>query len=127
MQRIPTLVGTRGHFQGEIFPLEYGKTVCIGRSREAEFSLRRTQKYRAQSPEQRAADASARTVSARHFQVTMYNLGSIEVKNLSPNGTRVDGKPMDVVVLDDVTKRSHEITFGQEEVLHLQMRVQEDL
>jgi pSer/pThr/pTyr-binding forkhead associated (FHA) protein len=127
MQRVPTLVGVAGHFTGEQLPLEYGKTVSIGRSREADFSLRRTQKYRAQSVAEHDRDLSARTVSARHFQVTMYNLNSIEVRNLSPNGTLVDGKRTDVVMLDDVPKRAHEIRFGKEEVLRLEMRVHEDL
>jgi len=127
MQKIPTLVGIAGHFKDEVFALEYGKTISIGRSREADFSLRRTEKYRAQSPEEREKDAAALTVSAKHFQITMYNLGSIEIKNLRTNGTLVDGKQIDTFIVDDITKHTHEIRFGQDEVLHLEMRAHEDL
>ncbi|GMV79860.1 MAG: hypothetical protein AMXMBFR7_10440 [Planctomycetota bacterium] len=127
MQRIPTLVGTSGHFTGEVFPLEYGKTIAVGRSRTADFSLRRTQKYRDQKPEDRESDADAKTVSAKHFEITMYNLGSIEIRNLSSNGTFVDGKRIDTLIVDDVAKKSHEIRFGKDEVLKLEMRVHEDL
>ena|SRR3990172_9388055 len=127
MQRIPTLVGVGGHFAGEIFPLEYGKTVTVGRSRAANFSLRRTQKYRAQTEQERESDESAKTVSAKHFEITMYNLGSIEVKSLSSNGMLLDGKPVKAAMLDDIAKKSHEIRFGADEVLKLEMRVHEDL
>ncbi|MCZ7644326.1 MAG: FHA domain-containing protein [Planctomycetota bacterium] len=127
MQRIPTLVGTGGHFAGEIHPLEYGKTISVGRSRSADFSLRRTQKYREQDPNTRETDASAKTVSGKHFEITMYNLGSIEIRNLSSNGTFVDGKRIDSAIVDDVAKTSHEIRFGQNEILKLEMRVHEDL
>ncbi len=127
MQRIPTLVGVGGHFVGEVFPLEYGKAISVGRSRAAEFSLRRTQKYRGQASGEREDDQAAKTVSSKHFEITMYNLGSIEIKNLSPNGTSVDGRRIETVILNDVAKNPHEIRFGADEVLRLEMRVHEDL
>jgi len=127
MQRIPTLVGISGYFAGETFPLEYGKAISVGRSRTADFSLRRTQKYRAQATEEHDQDQSALTVSAKHFMITMYNLNSIEIRNLSPNGTRMDGKSIDSLVLEDVPKRAHEIRFGKDEVLRLEMRALEEL
>ena len=127
MQRVPTLIGTKGHFAGEVFALEYGKTVSVGRSRTADFSLRRTQKYRAQKEDEREKDSSAKTVSGKHFMITMYNLGSIEIKNLSPNGTLVDDKTIQTLVIDDISKKAHRIRFGADEVLQLEMRVHEDL
>ncbi|MCY3022024.1 MAG: FHA domain-containing protein [Planctomycetota bacterium] len=126
MQRIPTLVGIAGHFAGEVYPLRYGKTLTVGRSRDADFSLKRTEKYRTQTPEERERDESAQTVSAKHFQITMYNLRSIEVKNLSPNGLQVDGKPVEQAVLNDVANKPHELRFGLEEALRLEMRMHED-
>ncbi|HYG74284.1 MAG TPA: FHA domain-containing protein [Planctomycetota bacterium] len=125
MQRIPTLVGVRGHFKGEFFALQYGKAITVGRSREADFSLKRTEKYRSQTVEEREKDDSAQTVSAKHFEITMYNLRSIEIKNLSPNGTSVDGKPIQTLLLEDVSQRAHSITFGSEEGLSLEMRMHE--
>ena len=127
MQRIPTLVGIAGHFAGETFPLRYGRTLTVGRSRTADFSLKRTEKYRAQTQEERDNDESAQTISAKHFQVTMYNLRSVEVRNLSPNGIRVDGVALDHIVLNDVATQAHEIRFGLEEAVRLEMQVRGDI
>jgi hypothetical protein len=57
----------------------------------------------------------------------MYNLGSIEIKNTSPNGTWVDGKRIEGLILNDVAKKAHEVRFGADEVLKLEMRVHDDL
>ncbi len=122
MQRVPTLVGISGHFKGQLYPLEYGKAMIVGRSRMVDISLRRTQKYRLLSEAEREKDEAAQTVSGKHVQVTMFNLSSIEVKNLSPNGTRVDGKPVDVTMISDVATKVHRIEFGIDEVLALEMR-----
>ena len=126
MQRVPTLTGVAGHFKGESFRLEYGKTITVGRSRESDFCLRRTETYRAMTIAEQEADDNARTVSAKHFQVTMYNLNSVEIRNLSDNGTKVDGKRIDVVILDDIAQNAHEIRFGKTEVLRLEMQMHED-
>ena len=127
MQRVPTLVGITGHFAGETFPLRYGRTLTVGRSRNADFSLKRTERYRAQTPEERDKDEAAQTISARHFQITMYNLRAIEIKNLSPNGLTLDGKRVEQVVLNDAATRAHEIRFGLEETLRLEMQAREDV
>lgn len=126
MQRIPTLVGVGGHFVGEVYPLEYGKPMTVGRSRTAHFSLRRTMKYRTQEQKDRESDEAAKTVSARHFQITMFNLRSIEIKNLSPNGTKLDGKVIETAVVSDVSSKHHEIRFGLDEAFRLEMRAHED-
>jgi len=126
MQRIPSLVGIAGHFKGEIFPLQYGKTLTVGRSRTADFSLKRTEKYRGQTEEEREKDEDAQTVSSKHFQITMFNVRSIEIKNLSPNGTIVDGQPVESVVVEDISTRSHKIKFGATGAFSLEMRMHED-
>ena len=122
MQRVPTLVGIAGHFQGHNFALEYGKPMVAGRSRMVPISLRRTQKYRLMTDEARDKDEVAQTVSAKHFQITMFNMGSIEIKNLSPNGTRLDGKPIDSAIITDVASKTHKIEFGLGETFTLEMR-----
>jgi hypothetical protein len=126
MQRVPALVGVAGHFKDEVFPLRYGKTLTVGRSRSADFSLKRTEKYRVQTAEEREADESAQTISSKHFQITMYNWRSIEIKNLSPNGTTVDGKAVDHLVINDAMTQTHEIQFGVEEAVRLEVREIED-
>jgi len=126
MQRIPTLIGVGGHFKGEQYTLRYGRTITIGRSRDADFSLKRTEAYRTLTPEEHDQDEAAQTVSAKHLQVTMYNLRSIEIKNLSPNGTQVDGRPVESLVINDIATTAHVINFGVQEVLRLEMREHSD-
>lgn len=126
MQRVPTLVGIAGHFAGEVFPLRYGRTLTVGRSRSADFSIKRTEKYRSQAAEEREADESAQTISAKHFQITLHNQRCIEVKNLSPNGIRVDGQSVEQVVLNDLTTHTHDIRFGLEEIVRLELRALQD-
>ena len=113
MQGIPTLVGVSGHVEGEEKGLEHGKTIVVGRSRSADLSLRRMQRIKEMTDDERESDHDLRTVSGRHFEITMYNLGSIEVVNLSPNGTYVDGRLVDKVILEDVAVRPHEPSLSR--------------
>ncbi|HOX04970.1 MAG TPA: FHA domain-containing protein [Planctomycetota bacterium] len=126
MTVMPRLVGVSGHVAGEELALEYGKKVTIGRSRSADWSLVRLKAWTAKSESEREADDSFRTVSGRHFEITMVNLGSIELVNLSPNGTLLDGKPVSRVTLTDVATTPHEIRFGADEILRLEAKMQED-
>lgn len=119
MQKVPVLVGLAGHVRGVRFPLEYGKTVVVGRSRSADLSLVCLDSYMKMGEEEQAKDRAFRTVSGKHFEVTMYNLKAIELVNLSPNGTYVDGKPVDRLLIDDVAEKEHEIAFGLAERLKL--------
>jgi len=100
--------------------------LTVGRSRTADFSLRRTNEYRSKPQPQREADEEAQTVSGKHFQITLHNLRSIEIKNLSPNGTYIDGKMVESAVFNDVASVSHEIRFGVNEILKLEMQNRED-
>ena len=122
MPDVPALVGIEGHVKGEEMKLEYGKTIIVGRSRSADLSLRRMEAITSMSDVQRDSDNDLRTVSGRHFEITMYNIGSIEIVNLSPNGTYVDGKLADKIILDDVAENSHEIRMGTKEVFRLEMK-----
>jgi predicted transcriptional regulator len=56
----------------------------------------------------------------------MFNLNSIEIRNLSANGTWVDGHRIDAVMIDDISKNAHEIRFGEKEVMRLEMLAHED-
>lgn len=120
-QKIPTLVGVSGYVNGEQFPLQYGKTLVVGRSRSADFSLRRLRAYTERDVSAEEEDEEYLTVSGRHFEITMFNLGAIEVKNLSGNGTLVDGEPIDTLVIDDVTEKTHQVEFGVNEKFILRL------
>jgi len=124
-EKVPTLVGVGGHVKDESFALEYGKSVIVGRSRSADVSLRRMPSYLEMSEEDLEKDTAFRTVSGRHFEITMYNLGSIEIVNLSPNGTRVDGDQVDKKIIDDVETKSHVVEIGAAEKFVLEMKEHE--
>ena len=126
MHSVPTLVGVGGHVTGEKLALDYGKSVVVGRSRSADWSLRRMAAWRDVPDEEREKDQAFLTVSGKHFKITMYNTASIEIANLSSNGTRVDGEKIDKVIIDDVTRNAHEIRVGAEEVFSLQMHEHEE-
>jgi len=126
MQLKAVLVGTAGHVAGEELVLEYGKKVVVGRSRAADWSLVRMKGWTAKTEDQQKADDAFRTISGRHFEITMVNLGSIELVNLSPNGTQLDGKPIQRETITDVSAQAHEIRFGADEVVRLEARTQED-
>jgi pSer/pThr/pTyr-binding forkhead associated (FHA) protein len=122
----PKLIGVAGHVAGEELALEYGKKVVVGRSRSADWSLVRMKVWAGKSESEREADDAFRTVSGKHFEITMYNLGSIELVSLSPNGTRLDGEPVTRTTITDLAAKAHEIRFGADEVLRLEAKVQED-
>ena len=123
----PRLVGISGHVAGEELTLEYGKKVVIGRSRSADWSLVRMKAWTAKSETEREADDAFRTISGKHFEITMFNLGSIELVNLSPNGTWLDGEPVTRTTITDVAAKAHQIRFGADEALRLETKVQEDV
>lgn len=122
MIRVPTLVGLGGHVKNEQVALEYGKPLLIGRSRKCEVSLRRSEIYRKMKPDQREKDVALKTVSSQHFKITMFNLGSIEIVNMSENGTIVDGQAVQRVIITDVSNKPHEIRFGAKEAFRLEVR-----
>ncbi len=126
MAKKPVLVGTEGHIKGEIMALDYGKTVVVGRSRSADFSLRRIPEVVELSDEERQGDHDLRTVSGKHFEITPFSEDSIEIVNLSPNGTYVDGKRVDKVIIEDIADETHEIKLGAKEMLRLELRDVED-
>ncbi len=122
MEAVPTLVGVAGHVEGQEFPLEYGKKVIVGRSRSADWSLVQLPSWTSKNKQEQEDDHAFRTISGKHFEVTMYNLGSIEVVNLSSNGTRLDGKALDRETLTDISANAHEIAFGADEVVKIELR-----
>ena len=120
MQRVPTLIGISGYVKGERFPLEYGVKVVVGRSREADLSLRRMAAWQRTTEDERQEDANLRMVSGTHFEIVMYNAKSIEIVNLSPNGTYLDDASITREIIDDIDTRAHLIRFGKDQVFSLE-------
>ena len=119
----PVLVGIEGFVLGEEHSLKHGKTMVIGRSRTCDVSLRRCLRWLQLEPDQRDEEKDFKTVSRKHFRVTFYNANSIEIEDLSSNGTFIDGKRIDRVLISDIKERDHEILLGTRERFKLAWKV----
>jgi pSer/pThr/pTyr-binding forkhead associated (FHA) protein len=118
----PILVGVRGVVEGEEYPLKYGASVVIGRSRSCDVSLRDCKRWREAEEAGARPEEGSKTVSRKHVKVTFHDAGSIEVEDLSSNGTFVDGKRIDRMVITDVKETRHEIVLGAGEAFRLEWR-----
>ena len=109
------LTGTSGIGKGERVKVNLGETVHAGRSRDCQFSLKKTDRYLSDRDGERAAISESlafRAVSRRHCRIAYLAPDLVEIVNLSANGTFVDGHRVDRIVLDDVRRRAHEIRLG---------------
>jgi pSer/pThr/pTyr-binding forkhead associated (FHA) protein len=118
----PVLVGTEGLVRGVEFPIEYGATVVVGRSRSCDLSLQRLDSWADLKPEEQNQEKDFRAVSRKHVRISYYNANSIEVEDLSSNGTFVDGKRVKRVVVTDLRERSYELLLGTREKFRLEWR-----
>lgn len=103
--------------KGETLRLSLGETVVCGRSRQCGWSLKRTLPYLEDEGGTRARmreSLSFTAVSRRHCRVTFLAPDLVEVENLSPNGTLVDGRAVDRLMLTDCRTRPHTIQLGPE-------------
>ncbi len=118
----PVLIGIRGVVEGEIFPLEEGKSIVIGRSRDCDISMRKCKRWEETEAAGAEFGEGSRTVSRRHLKITFHGPDRIELEDLSSNGTFVDGKRIDRLVLTDVRNAAHEIMLGAGEAFRLEWR-----
>ena len=56
------------------------------------------------------------------MRISYYNANSIEVEDLSSNGTFVNGRRIRRVVITDLRDRSHELLLGTREQFRLEWR-----
>ena len=109
------LKGTRGVLKDEKYVLDCGKVCIIGRSRESDFSVRRSMKYLLLSPEERQERDHFNSVSRKHCSIAYHSANSLEIEDFSRHGTFVNGKRIHRVILSDFQSKSYEITVGTEE------------
>lgn len=85
----------RGHgglLAGVTRVLEPGQTVVIGRSRSCDVSLRNTQEFgRREDAARLLASPQFNRVSRIHCEIEYRASGEVEIRDLSRNGTFVDG------------------------------------
>jgi pSer/pThr/pTyr-binding forkhead associated (FHA) protein len=116
------LVGLAGVVEGEMFPLEYGKSVVVGRSRHCDISLRNCRRWNELEKAGKLPEETSKTVSRKHIKISFYNTNSIELEDLSSNGTFVDGKRIDRLIISDIKDTPHEIQLGGGELFRLEWR-----
>ncbi len=108
-----TLRGVSGLLSGETYPVRLGQTVVVGRSRFADFSLKKTKHFLLHPDRRSIANGEAfRSVSRRHLRVSFVNEAMVEIVNMGKNGTEVDGKRIDRLVVLDLPIRSREVDLG---------------
>ena len=118
----PVLVGIRGVAEGEVFALEYGRSLVIGRSRDCDVSLRNCRRWVEAEEKGEQPLPTAKTVSRKHVKITCNDPQSVELEDLSSNGTFVDGKRIDRLVLTDVQETPHELVLGGGDAFRLEWR-----
>jgi len=108
-----TLRGVSGLFAGETYPVRLGQTVVVGRSRFADFSLKKTKRYLLDPDRRSTQNGEAfRSVSRQHLRVSFVNEAMVEIVNLGKNGTEVDGKRIDRLVVLDLPIRARKVDLG---------------
>ena len=116
------LVGTEGLVEGEVFRVNHGETIIVGRSRSCDISLRKCFKYLALDPEERKKDRHFQTVSRKHLRLIFKGKDQIELENMGANGTFIDGTKVDKVIITDVRFQAHDVLLGTREKFRLEWR-----
>lgn len=112
------LKGINGIALGELFYINYGTMVSIGRGEGCTISYRKFKKY----PRNDDKNKDLLSVSRKHLRITFYNSHSIELKDLSANGTYINGKPIikRIFITDiDTSQTPYEIKLGPNETFLL--------
>ena len=106
--------------EGQQLKLAVGETIVVGRSRHCDWSLRRAPMFLKSDKDERKAikaDVLYASVSRKHLRISYLAPDMLEIENLSGNGTIVDGRPVDKIVLTDVRTQTHTIQLGPEGVV----------
>ncbi|MFH1230547.1 MAG: FHA domain-containing protein [Planctomycetota bacterium] len=112
------LKGTNGITEGETSYINYGEVVTIGRGHECNISYRNFKKY----PSDKSKNQDTLAVSRKHLRISFYNTHSVELKDLSSNGTYLNGKPINkrlFIIHIATSETPYEIKLGPTETFHL--------
>jgi len=115
------LLGIRGFLEGEERIVQLGESVVIGRSRQADLSLRRARRF-VERPDRAEllATERVRSVSRTHVRVHFLHPDLIEVEDLSQNGTFLDGKRIAKVAITDLRTTPHVLAIGSVERVRIE-------
>ena len=115
-----SLVGLGDVAEGQHVTLNLGESILVGRSRHCAWSLRRTPRYLkapAEGRQELHQDQAYSSVSRKHARISYIAPDMLEVKNLSANGTLVDGRLVDKLILTDCRQVDHRIQLGPKGVI----------
>ena len=115
-----SLVGLGDVAEGQHVTLNLGESIIVGRSRHCAWSLRRTPRYLkapAEGRQEMQEDQAYSSVSRKHARISYVAPDMLEVRNLSGNGTLVDGRLVDRLILTDPREVSHRIQLGTRGVI----------
>ncbi|MFA5794404.1 MAG: FHA domain-containing protein [Candidatus Brocadiia bacterium] len=108
------LKGTKGLAQDETFYVNYGQIVNIGRAPYCEISYQDFKNY----PKDESRDYTL-NISREHLRISFYNTHSVQLKDLSSNGTFVNGRAIRKIFITDIVDKSYEIKLGTTETFLL--------
>lgn len=119
--------GLRGFLRGEERVLSVGEAIVIGRSRAAGLSTRKSRILESREDWRDVISSEPfLTVSRSHVRIHFLHPHVVEVKDVSANGTFLDGKRIDCVALTDLHRQSHILAVGAQERFKLDVVADED-
>jgi len=116
--RVLLIRGVRGYLENERHRLSYGQVATVGRSRRCPISLAKGRRFGREGRDRACRNTDFLRVSRRHLEIAYPHPDMIEIRNLSRNGTEVNGHVVDRVLLTDLGDQTT-VRFGGEEVLEL--------
>ena len=115
-----TITGLGDLAEGQNVTINLGESIVVGRSRHCDWSLRRSPAYLKLDKINRGEVESSHaynSVSRKHARISYVAPDMVEIKNLSGNGTLVDGRLVDKLILQDCRENSHKIQLGPKGVI----------
>jgi len=116
------LTGVEGMLRNDTLVIRLGETVVVGRSRHCDFSTRRSKRFLTAPEEEQRRILDERTfnkVSRRHARISFLAKGQVEIRDMSRNGTFVDGNRIDRILLKGLDGMGVEIRLADAERMRL--------
>lgn len=116
------LEGTDGMLEGQGIRIAPGDAIVVGRSRSCDVSTRRSRRFLSSSEEEQRRildDEDFLKVSRRHMEVRYIRRGRVEIRDLSRNGTFVNGRRIGTTFVDPTESGGVELRMATTETFRL--------
>ena len=120
----PCLVvrGTKGFLSGAVHVLQVGDSMTIGRSRSADLSMRKAERLYERDDWRILMNSEPfLSVSRHHVRIHFLHRDLVEIKDMSSNGTILDGRRIDCVAVTDLDEQAHTLRLGARETFQLEI------